>query len=96
MYKTPEDDIKIKFICRMKINIICTLACVQLVTAVHRCHQPVTLIPRINFLCCSTMPHIQTAQVKPTILKFVQQKTNWSQNPFTGHATKEDTEAESN
>jgi hypothetical protein len=28
----------------MKINIICTLACVQLATAVNKPHQPVTLI----------------------------------------------------
>lgn len=34
----------------MKINIIFTLACVQLATAVHKTHQPVTLIPRKIFL----------------------------------------------
>jgi len=34
----------------MKINIICTLACVQLATAVHISHQPVTLIPHKIFL----------------------------------------------
>lgn len=34
----------------MKINIICTLACVQLPTAVNKSHQPVTLIPRKIYL----------------------------------------------
>lgn len=34
----------------MKINIIFTLACVQLATAVHKPHQPVTLIPHKIFL----------------------------------------------
>jgi len=34
----------------MKNNIICSLACVQLATAVHKLHQPVTLIPHKIFL----------------------------------------------
>jgi hypothetical protein len=38
------------FIYRIKINIIFTLACVQLATAVHKPHQPVTLIPHKTFL----------------------------------------------
>jgi len=34
----------------MKINIICTLACVQLAMAVHKTHHPVPLMPHKIFL----------------------------------------------